>query len=106
MINIIRKMFIDLIKFMVIFGIVFLIFVAFGSLLFANRSEFQDLISSFFTLYNYALGQFDFVEETEFFSTQDYYFFTIYMMAWVMVSAILLLNLLIALMTDTYASLQ
>jgi len=54
---------------MVIFGIVFLIFVAFGSLLFANMDEFDSLFSSLFTLYNYALGQFDFKQETEFSST-------------------------------------
>mmetsp|Transcript_12863 Transcript_12863/g.14721 ORF Transcript_12863/g.14721 Transcript_12863/m.14721 type:complete len:116 (+) Transcript_12863:1046-1393(+) len=60
MINILNKMIETILKFLIIYGMFFLIFASSGSLLFNSIPAFQDRTSTIVTLFSASLGNFSF----------------------------------------------
>ena len=95
----------DSFRFLFLYLILLIFFSVVGYMLFLDIDEFKSFLVSFNTLYGSALGGFDF----EIFSKSNEYeehVGKIYLFAYLLISAILLLNFLIAIMSDTYARLS
>lgn len=93
-INIVFKMLKDVAVFLVLFLLVLILFTCMGQISFSTQSDFESFFQSFKTLYSAALGDF---------SLENYGDkAAIFMMAYLLINLVLMLNLLIALLSNTY----
>lgn len=94
-INIVFKMLRDVSVFLVLFLLVLILFTCMGQISFSAMADFDSFFTSFKTLYSAALGDFSISEYPE--------KAAIFMMAYLLINLVLMLNLLIALLSNTYA---
>lgn len=105
MIKILGTMFMDVVVFLLLFVTIFLIFLAIGQLLFEQLNEFTSPVDTAKTLYTILFGGFSYT----IFNTLDndlriagYVYLTVF----IFFAAIVLLNFLIAILSNTYAMLN
>ena len=94
----------EIIIFMILFIIVLVIYSSIGTLLFYTVLSYQDFWTTFITLFSAALGNFDFTvlnSQPKGQLTGD-----LYLMSFLMLTAILFLNLLVAILTSVYSNLE
>ena len=104
LVQIILRMIEDSIRFLFLFTILMVFFAVIGHMLYYDLDEFESFPQSFTTMYQAALGDFDFsIFDGRYF---DDYVGRIYMCIYLLISAILLLNFLIAIMSDTFTRLS
>lgn len=104
MIKTINVMFYDLLTFLVVFLCIFAIFEVTGQLLFSEIEIYSSFVESCTTLFSSALGGFaysDYSHLVDVNKNVGYLFLTAYLI----VSAIMLLNFLIAIFSETYTTL-
>ncbi|CAI2385041.1 unnamed protein product [Moneuplotes crassus] len=89
--------------FLCIYTIVIIVFSLIGSALFYDLKEFKNFIEAFIHLYESALGAFDY-DIFENAGETNPFIGKLFMGLYLLISAILLLNFLIAIMADTYAA--
>lgn len=104
-VQIIIRMGIDSFIFLCIFAIVIVISALIGTALFYDISQFRNFIEAFHHLFEAALGGFDF-DIFESSNLTDPAIGKVYMSIYLLVSAILLLNFLIAIMSETYSRMK
>ena len=104
LVKMVENMLNDIAIFMVLFVIELIIFASIGSLLFSSISSFDSLYTSLKTLFSYALGNFDFVTLAN--NDKSEILGTLYVIIVVVANNILILNLLIAILSSTYALLE
>ena len=98
-------MFVDILKFLVIFGIAFIVFASVGMIMFRKIAAFQYISSATIYLFTSALGGFDFTVMDSLSNIHPWWgkgFLIIFLI----VMMITLLNFVIALMSDTYSILS
>ncbi|CAI2371659.1 unnamed protein product [Moneuplotes crassus] len=106
MIEIIFSMIIELFKFMVIFQCIILIFTSSMRILFFTLPEFSSRTETYVTLYSASLSNFDFsIFQSELMSVNKLYGYC-FMGLFLLVSAIALLNFLIAVISHVYEKLN
>ena len=94
----------DLAKFYTLWGVILLTFNSVGCLIFSDLSDFKDFWAAFFLLFDYALGSWDtsiFCEEG--IDSQRCWIGKIFTFIFLSVNMVLLLNLIIAILSSTYA---
>ena len=101
----ILQMFVDILKFLVIFGISFLVFTSVGMIMFRTLDEFKNIQNASIYLFSSSLGGFDFTVMENLTTIKPIYGY-IYITVFLLVMMITLLNFVIALMSDTYAILS
>jgi hypothetical protein len=107
MVKILGNMLIDLMTFIFMYLLVFLIFTCASQLLFSKVDGYSDLVSWAITLFSASLGDFDYgVFETAGLSTKNKYMGEIFLTVYLIISTITLLNFLIAILSNTYDFLQ
>lgn len=102
MVKILGNMLIDLLIFILLYALIFLIFTCAAQLLFHDLDSYDSFFKAAVTLYSASLGNFDYTA----FEDQDtftYYVGHIYLTIYLVVSMITLLNFLIAILSNTYA---
>lgn len=92
--------FIDILRFLGIFAVMLLIFSLSAHMLFYMSPGYHTMLQSFLTLLSAALGSFDFYA----FETRET-IGAIFMTVWVVIAAIVILNILIALLSSRYEQL-
>ena len=95
-------MLIDLAKFMILFTVSFFIFACAGNTMFQSLTDYERLDTTFLTLFNAALGNFDYTVFADLeigLRIAGYTFMTLYLLFML----ITLLNFVIAILSDTYA---
>ena len=100
----IQNMMTDIAIFMVLFAIQLIIFASIGWLLFANISSYSSLYEAIKTVYSAALGNFDFTTLSS--NDKSQYLGDAYLAIIMIINNILLLNLLVAILSSTYALLE
>lgn len=101
----IASMLFDIAQFLCIFFAVFIAFMAAGTLLFSELTEYKTFMDAFNTLFGASFANYDptiYNASTNISPTIGYIFIAIYLI----VSAVLLLNFLIAILSSTYATLE
>lgn len=106
LIKILANMLIDLVKFMVIMGISFFIFCCIGSTLFRDLTSYANIQTAMLTLFQAALGGFDFTVFYDLDSTVLKTLGFIFLTGYLIFMMITLLNFVIAILSDTYAFLS
>ena len=101
LIKIFQLMIKNLIQFGIILALVMLMFIIFGRIMFNRLEDFRSYESSFKYLFNAALGNFDFTTFDAFTNNFRYYGY-IYLVIYIILIAITLLNFLIAILSSTY----
>ena len=105
MVKILGSMLLDVTVFMLLFAALFLIFNAIGQLIFQELPQFNSPIQTAITLFSWCLGNFDyniFNNWTEVSPYVGYIFLTVFQLF----TMIMLLNFLIAILSNTYANLN
>jgi Polycystin cation channel len=102
MVKILGSMFIDVSIFLVLFVTIFLIFLAIGQLLFEELAEFTSPTDAAITLFSASLGNFDY-SIFNVFATSKMYAGYVYLTIYLLYTSIMLLNFLIAILSNTYA---
>lgn len=105
MIKIIGRMLLDLLIFMFLYGLIFIIFACCQELMFNELDEFNDFVITLTTTFSQGMGNFDYdiYDSLKDFPPEfGYGFLTI----WITVSLIMLLNFLIAILSTTYSYLN
>ena len=97
----IQAMVVDIAQFLVVFSISFFIFAAMGQILFTELAEFNDLWISIKTLYSDVLGGYDYAKFDNISNVGKWVGY-IYLSAALLVVLIILLNFLIAILSNTY----
>ena len=101
MIKILGNMFMDVVTFLILFSTILLIFIAIGQLLFENLNQFTSPIDTINTLLTICVGGFAY----NMFDTLDdnlKYAGYVYLTVFIFFAAIVLINFLIAILTNTY----
>ena len=101
LINIIIKMFKDIAIFSVIFLVMFISFWAAASVLLAQIQDFKSNDRIVQSLFWYLLGNFDFSIKSELY--KDNWLLPAFVIVFMVIMMILFVNLLVALMSDTFA---
>ena len=104
LVKMIENMLNEMIIFMVLFTIELIIFASVGSILFNTISDYDGMYAALKILFSSALGNFDFTTLQN--NTKGEVVGTIYIVIVVVVNNILILNLLIAILSSTYALLE
>ena len=104
LVKMIQNMMTDIAIFMVLFGIQLIIFASIGTLLFPSISSYGSLYESIKTVYSAALGNFDFTTLSS--NDKSQYLGDAYLAIIMIINNILLLNLLVAILSSTYALLD
>lgn len=101
MISILGEMLTELIKFFMLTGIIFFMFLAIGNILLYDSVAFSTMELGAVTLFGAGLGVFDYwdVSDTSI-PTIGYIYLTVYLT----IMAIILLNFIIAILTDIYSN--
>jgi len=105
MLNIIQNMLEEIIKFILIYLIILVVFATSALLFFQNLNEFKDVTQSFTTLLSASFGSFRFniFEAEEMVVTTDFGYF--FLILYMIVSNVVLLNFIIAILSNTYLKL-
>ena len=101
LIKILSWMLIDVSKFFIIFGISFVIFLSAGRLMFITLSDFKNTYNASVYLISACLGNFDYTVFNDL-TTPPYYFGYVYLVLFLWISTIILLNFIIAILTNIY----
>ena len=104
LIKMITLMIWEIIIFMILFIIVLVIYSSIGTLLFYSIASYQDFWTTFITLFSASLGNFDFTvlaSQPKGQLTGD-----LYLMSFLILTAILFLNLLVAILTKVYQNFE
>jgi hypothetical protein len=104
LLNMIYMMIWDIMIFMVLFGILLVIYASVGNLLYYDQDSFSDFWTSIVTLFGSALGNFDLNLLDA--SNKGKLTGELYTISFVVLCNILVLNLLIAILSTTYANLE
>lgn len=104
LVKMIQNMMTDIAIFMVLFGIQLIIFASIGTLLFPSISSYESLYESIKTVFGAALGNFDFTTLSS--NNKSQYLGDAYLAVIMIINNILLLNLLVAILSSTYALLE
>ena len=91
----------EIIIFMVLFTIVLVIYSSVGTLLFYSVDAYQDFWTTFITLFSGTLGNFDFTVFNG--NPKGKLLGNVYLISFLILTAILLLNLLVAILTSVYS---
>ena len=105
MVKTLGSMLVDGAIFLLLYVFIFIIFASAGQLLFNELSEFENIVESSKTLFGASLGNFEYVwfdNMSEVSPYTGYIFLTIFLLF----TMILLLNFLIAILSNTYANLN
>ena len=105
LIKILSWMLIDVAKFFIIFGINFVIFLSAGRLMFVALDDFQDTYRAIVYLISACLGNFDYTIFNSL-ETPPHYFGYVYLISFLWISTIILLNFIIAILTNIYIEWQ
>jgi hypothetical protein len=100
----IQNMLYDTLIFMVLFGTQIVVFASIGNLLFSSTDAYKDFYTSLKTLFNAALADYDFDDLKD--NNKSEYLGDIFLVSFIVLNNILLLNLLIAILSSTYAMLE
>lgn len=107
MVKILGNMLVDLVIFIFMYLLVFLIFTCASQLLFSDVNGYGDFVSCAITLFSASLGDFNYSDfEAEGQSEFQKYLGYVFMTTYLTVSMITLLNFLIAILSNTYDYLQ
>jgi hypothetical protein len=102
MIRIIENMLFEIIKFLIIYLLILVVFTSSAHLFFMRVSGYSTMTDSFITLFSASLGSFDFTpfrsKEMVLSTSFGYYFLILYLI----ITNIVLLNFIIAILTNTY----
>lgn len=104
LVKMIENMLNDIAIFMVLFALDLIIFATIGTLLFSSVSSYANLYESLKTLFSSSLGNFDYTILAN--NGKSEILGTIYVTLVVVTNNILILNLLIAILSSTYAMLE
>ena len=94
----------EIIIFMILFIIVLIIYSSIGTLLFYTVASYQDFWTTFITLFSAALGNFDFTVLTS--QPKGQLIGDLYLISFLILTAILFLNLLVAILTKVYQNFE
>ena len=98
-------MFWDIIIFLLLYGLLLLTFASIGLLLFTDLHQFQTLYNAMIYCFGASLGNFDFeLFETSISTKLEYAH--LYLTLFLLINMVLVLNLLIAILSKTYAFLE
>jgi len=105
MVKIISSMIVDVMRFLVLFAVLFFIFVGSGQILFAELDAYADLEEAMKTLFASSIGEFDYgtYDNLKDVSPQVGYIFITWFL---LIASIMLLNFLIAILSTTYSMLN
>ena len=106
MLNILTKMIIEISKFLLIYGMFFLIFSSSGRLLFNGLSSFKDNTSTVITLFSASLGNFSFSMFDDPNNVVSSFNSYAYLVLFLVISNVILLNFIIAILTSIYEVLK
>ena len=104
LIKMLQNMIYDMWIFLVLYGTQLLVFASIGNLLFSSVDEYSSLYNALKTLFSWSLGNFDFSTLANNNKSQN--LGDIFLVIFVILNNILLLNLLIAILSSTYALLE
>jgi hypothetical protein len=104
LVKMIQNMMTDILIFMILFLIQLIIFASVGNLLFASVTEYSSFYEANITLFSSALGNFDFTVLDD--SDKSWYISDSFLFVFLILNLVLLLNLLIAILSSTYALLE
>jgi hypothetical protein len=104
LIKMIQSMIFDISVFIVLYSAQMIVFASIGNLLFTDVDEYGDFYSAIKTLFLASLGSFDFDTLKD--NSKGSEVGDIYIIVFVVVNNVLLLNLLIAILSSTYAMLE
>ena len=102
LLNIIYSMIIEILKFMFIYSLLILLFWSWGRVFFSTISSFDNDLDTFATLISASLGSFDFTifNDSAMTLSPDYGYY--YLIIFLILSNIILLNFVIAILSNTY----
>ena len=96
----------DILKFLILYSIILTTFACIGNILFVRaKGKYDEFYNCFITLYGSSLGEFSY-EDFEMFTTERQNLGKIYLSLFLMINLIIAMNLLIALLSTTYAELS
>jgi hypothetical protein len=104
LVKMIENMMTDIVIFMVLFIVQLVVFASVGNLLFASTDAYTSFYVALKTLFDAALGNFDFDDLAD--NDKSEYLGDAFLFVFVIINTILLLNLLIAILSSTYALLE
>lgn len=104
--NIIYNMAVEILKFMIILIIIWLIFVSAGRILFITIDEYATTTDTFITLFSATLGTFDFNVFNNINMVLEKEYGYAYLALFLVVTNVILLNFIIAILSNTYNQLQ
>ena len=107
LIEILMNLLKELVKFIVIYGLIFMVFVSAGSWMFYNYSDFSsDNWRGFLYLFSASLGNFDFslFTQDQTYIRKEYGW--IYLILFLIITSIVLINFLIAILSNKYSEMQ
>lgn len=104
LVKMIQNMIYDIGIFMILFVTQLIVFGSVGTLLFVDVSDYSNLYDACKTLFNASLGNYDFTVFAD--CDRGQTFGDVYLFIFIVLNAILLLNLLIAVLSSTYANLE
>ena len=104
LIKMISLMIWEIIIFMVLFMIVLVIYSSVGTLLFYSVTEYKDFWTSFITLFSWTLSNFDFTVLSR--QAKGELIGDIYLLSFLILTSILMLNLLIAILSSVYSNFE
>lgn len=104
LVKMIQNMMNDIMIFMILFVTQLIIFASMGTLLFASVDEYGSLYDALKTLFSAALGDFSFDTLAD--NNKNKYIGDSFLIIFIILNTILLLNLLIAILSSTYAMLE
>ena len=94
----------EILTFMVLYVIILIIYSSIGTLLFYSDDQYQDFWTAFITLFSSTLGNFDFTELST--QAKGKLVGDLYLISFLVITAILTLNLLVAILTNIYQNLE
>ena len=104
LVKMIQNMIADITIFMVLFSLQLVVFATMGNLLFTSTSSYNTFWQSLGTLFSSALGNFDFTYLSD--NDKSAILGTVYLVLFIILNNILLINLLIAILSNTYSQLE
>ena len=104
LIKMLQNMIYDMAIFLILYGTQLLVFASIGNLLFSSVNPYSSLYSALKILFSSSLGNFDFAVLAS--NNKSQILGDIYLIIFIILNNILLLNLLIAILSSTYALLE
>ena len=101
LIKILTSMLKDVSKFLIIFGLIFMIFTSAGRIMFINLEDFSTVERTIVYLYSACLGNFEFSIFDAPMPLDNYYGY-VYLILFLLITSIVFLNFIIAILTNVY----